>query len=279
MSLARALDAIVVPSPKPHALDVPAGAEARTIHTRLGRVSLAVEESRSYWQHARPGTPAAQLAEQAFEQRWFGNRRMPRVLVLLRTFAERFDAYPLALETLHRWRPADPTTRRNVCHWHTQLSDPLYRRFTGELLPGRWLRPEPTIDRDVIARWLDDTTGGQWSPPTSSRIASGLLAAATEAGLCAAGAGKHPLRIPRVSDEALTYLLYLLREIDRAGGVLESPYLRSLGLGGTLLEQRLRRLPALDYRRHGDLHDFGWRYPELLSWAEHKLELNPAGEA
>jgi len=33
-------------------------------------------------------------------------------------------------------------------------------------------------------------------------------------------------------DEALTYLLYLLREVDRDGGVLESSYLVSVGLGG-----------------------------------------------
>lgn len=241
-------------------------AELREIHTRLCRVSLAVEDARVYWLHARPGTPAPKLAEQAFAERWFGSRRLPRILVLLRTFAERFDAYPPALEVLHRWRPDDPATRRAICHWHTQLTDPLYRRFTSELLPGRWVRPDPTVDRDVVARWLDRLTAGRWAPSTNLRIAGGLLAAATEAGLCAPGSGQRLLTTPRVTDDALTYLLYLLREVDREGGVLASPYLVSLGLGGTLLEQHLRRLEALDYRRHGDLHDFGWRYANLLAW-------------
>jgi len=240
--------------------------EVREIHTRLGRVSLAVDDARVYWLHARPGTAGPELAEQAFAERWFGSRRLPRILVLLRTFAERFDAYPPALELLHRWRPDDPATRRALCHWHTQLSDPLYRRFTGELLPERRVRRAADVSRDVVARWLDRLTAGRWAPSTNLRLADGLLAAATEAGLCAPGCGRRPLRTPRVTDEALTYLLYLLREVDREGGLLESPYLVSVGLGGTLLEQQLRRLEALDYRRHGDLHDFGWRYENLLAW-------------
>lgn len=242
--------------------------ETRRIHTRLCRVSLGVDDAHVYWRHARPGTPAPELAEQAFTQRWFGSKRMSRILTLLRAFAERFDAYPPALEVLHRWCPADGVTRRAVCHWHTQLTDPLYRRFTGELLPARWARREPAVDRDATARWLDRLTEGRWAPSTNLRIAEGLLAAATEAGLCAPGPGRRGLKAPRVTDEALTYLLYLLRETDREGSLLESPYLVSVGLGGTLLEQHLRRLEALDYRRHGDLHDFGWRYASLRDWGE-----------
>lgn len=243
-------------------------AETREIHTRLCRVSLAVDDASVYWRRARPGTPAPELAETAFAERWFGAKRLPRVLVLLRTFAERFDAFPPALEALHQWRPEEAATRRAVCHWHTQLTDPLYRRFTAELLPARWARRDPTVDRDVAARWLDRLTAARWAPSTNLRIAEGLLAAATEAGLCAPGSGPRALTTPRVTDEALTYLLYLLREVDREGGVLESPYLVSVGLSGTVLEHHLRRLEALDYHRHGDLHDFGWRYESLLAWGE-----------
>ena len=34
-----------------------------------------------------------------------------------------------------------------------------------------------------------------------------------------------------------------------------------------VLEQRLRTLPALRFRRQGDLVDFGWQYPNLIDWA------------
>jgi hypothetical protein len=250
-----------------------AGGEVWTVHTRLNRVSLAVEDSRVYWRHARPGTPATALADAAFEERWFGNRSFHRVRILLRTFAQRFDAYPDALAVLHRWQPSDPGTRRLLCHWHTQLTDPLYRRYTGELLPERWGRRQPgsrqpAVDRDVTARWLDRQTGPRWSPATALRIANGLLAAATEAGLCAEGSGRRPLLPVAVPGEALTYLLYLLRPRAIEGTLLDNPYLRSVGLTGAALEQALRHLDALDYRRHGDLHDLGWRFDDLAVWAE-----------
>ena len=244
-----------------------AGSEVDAIHTRLNRVSLALEDSRTYWRHADPGTPAPSLAELGFEQRWFGNKSLRRVLLLLRTFAERFDVFPSALATLHRWCPTDPVTYRNLCHWHVQLSDPLYRRFTGEFLAARWARRDPAIDRDTTVRWIEDQVGDRWSPSTTRRLANGLLAAATEAGLCSEGAGHRPLIMPKVSDEALTYLLYLLRDVSFQGTLLENPYLSSLGLGGSLLEQRLRRLEALDYRRHGELHDFGWHDDNLAAWS------------
>jgi hypothetical protein len=46
----------------------------------------------------------------------------------------RFDAFPNALHVLQRWPHMSPDTRRVVCHWHLQLSDPLYRDFTGTFL-------------------------------------------------------------------------------------------------------------------------------------------------
>lgn len=250
--------------------------ESEKAHARLRQVSLAVEESWLYWQHARPDVAANSRVEQAFAERWFGSKRMSRVRVLLYTFAERFDAYPPALEVLHLWCPTDLDTRRAICHWHTQLSDPFYRRFTGDFLPSRWSRREPTVDSDAIVRWVEGEVGERWSPATTLRYAQGLLAAATEAGLCREGAGKRALMAPRVPDDALTYLLYLLRAIDRRGGMLDSPYLTSVSLGGVLLEQQLRRLSALSYRRHGELHDFGWRFDDLRAWARASFDLTSA---
>jgi len=40
-----------------------------------------------------------------------------------------------------------------------------------------------------------------------------------------------------------------------------------VGLGGTLLEDRLRDLPELAFQRQGDLVDFGWRHADLAAWA------------
>ena len=63
-------------------------------------------------------------------------------------------------------------------------------------------------------------------------------------------------------------MLYTLRGIRFEGTLLENPYLASLGLTEMFLEQRLRALPGVTFRRMGDLLDFDWSYPTLAAWAE-----------
>ena len=74
--------------------------------------------------------------------------------------------------------------------------------------------------------------------------------------------------LPRVPDDALEYLMYLLREVSFAGNLLDNGYLQSVGLCGELLEERLVALPGLRFRRQGDLIDFGWRYAHLADWTD-----------
>jgi hypothetical protein len=251
----------------------PHGAEVREVHTRLLRMALAPEESRAYWEHVRPEVPPDQRAVVAFEERWFGNKSMARVRELLATFRQRFDAYPMALEVLRHWRPSDPATRLNLCHWHMQLTDPLYRAFTGTFLEQRHLRPQPSVDRDVTVRWMHQMFDGRWGSATVIRIATGLLTCATTAGLCTPGTQGRRLTSPKVTDDALAYLLYLLRHMVFEGSLLDNPYLASVGLTGGVLEQRLRRLPGMAFRRMGELWDFGWQYADLQAWAQHTLAL------
>jgi hypothetical protein len=39
-----------------------------------------------------------------------------------------------------------------------------------------------------------------------------------------------------------------------------------------VLEDRLRGLPGLRFRRQGDLIEFGWRYADLAAWGAANLE-------
>ncbi len=126
------------------------GSEVTEIHTQLIRFALGVEESRSYWEHIDPSVPPADRALLAFEQRWFGSKSLERIRFLLTSFAKRYDAFPEALAVLRRWRGMDASTRQLVCHWHLQLSDPLYRRFTGDFLVARRGLREPKIDCDIV---------------------------------------------------------------------------------------------------------------------------------
>lgn len=242
------------------------GAETTEVHTRLLKCALEVGDSRAYWQHTRPGALAA--PQEAFEAYWFGAKSLARVKILLTNFRARFDAFPPALRALHRWRHMEPDTRTLICHWHLQLSDPLYRAFTGEYLVRRREGLRPDVTRDLVVAWVGEQGPGRWTMATHIKFSTNLLSAAFSAGLVGSNRDPRPLTFPRVSDSALTYAAYLLREIGFDGTLLDNPYLRSVGMDGGLLEDRLRGLTDLHFQRQGDLVDFGWRYPSLEAWAD-----------
>ena len=254
----------------PPASSPPAGIPGETteVHTRILRVSLGVEEARSYWEHADLAVPFAQRPVTAFEQRWFGGKSLDRVRFLLSTFRERFDAFPEALPALRRLALAEPVTRQILCHFHVQLSDPIYRRFTGEFLVKRRSLRNLDVDRDSALRWLRDEYPHRWSVATEVQFASKLLSTASEAGLVTAKTDPRTILVSKVPDLALSYVLQSLRAIRFEGTMLANPYLASLSLSDSFLEQRLRALPSVTFRRMGDLLDFEWDYPNLLAWAE-----------
>jgi hypothetical protein len=207
----------------------------------------------------------------AFEQRWFGNKSLERVKFLLASFVDRYDPYPEALATLRRWRSMDATTRELICHWHLQLSDPLYRRFTGKFLVERRGLREAKVDRDVALRWVKSEFPERWSEATRVQFASKLLSAASEAGLISAKRDPRSLLLPKVPDLALAYLLHLLRSIRFEGTLTENPYLASVGLVEGFLDQRLRALPGITFRRMAHLTELEWEAPTLTAWAEAAL--------
>ena len=102
---------------------------------------------------------------------------------------------------------------------------------------------------------------------TRIQFASKLLSAVFSAGLVGANRDPRPVLIPRVPDEALEYLMYLLREVEFEGTLLQNPYLASVGCEAPSLEDRLRGLPGMAFRRQGDLLEFGWRFTDLHAWA------------
>lgn len=243
--------------------------EVAKVHTGLQKATLQIEASREYWSRADGREPVT--ARQAFEESWFGHRSLSRTRELLIHLAARYDAFPPALQVLHRWRTMEPDTRRLICHWHLQLSDPLYRDFTGEFLVERRESVRPEVTRDVVTAWVTARSGERWAVSTRLKFASRLLSSAFSAGLLSSNQGARPIQTPRVGDRALEYLLYLLRRVEFEGSLLVNPYLRSVGLEGQPLEDRLRKLPALRFRRQGDLTEFGWVHADLLSWATESL--------
>jgi hypothetical protein len=260
----------VTPSRSTIGTAVASAAEATEIHTRILRLALGIEDSRRYWEHFDPSIPVADRPRVAFEGRWFGAKSMERVRYLLTSFQARYDAFPNALPALARWRSMDVASRQVICHWHAQLSDPLYRRFSDQFLNQRRALPTPRVDRDAVLRWLRTEYPDRWSEATLIQFASKLLSAALEAGLV----GKRDprtLHFPKVSDRALAYLLYLLRGTRFDGTMTANPYLRSVGLDEDLLLSRARSLPGLRIRSMMHLVEIDWTYPDLAAWAREVL--------
>ena len=240
--------------------------ETTEVHARLIKAGLELDASRAYWTHA-DGRRTVQ-AQEAFDGFWFGARSLDRVKDLLSNMQVRYDAYPDALATLHLWRDMAPDIRRLVCLWHLMLADPVYRTFAGAFLPERLDRGTNEVRVDLVTTWIARLTGERWTTPTRKRVASSLMSAARDAGLTESGREPRALTLPRVPDDALTYLLYLLRGVTIEGTLLRNPYLASVGLQGDALASRLRSLRDLTYARQADLTDLDWHYPNLRAWAE-----------
>lgn len=243
--------------------------ETVAVHTRLQKCTLEVDNSREFW--ARVGLGETPTVQVAFDECWFGARSFERTAEILSHLRARFEPYPEALQVLASWPDMGPETRRLVCHWHLQLSDPLYRAFTGHFLVERRQRTRATVTRDLATAWVHGRQPGRWSLATRIQFASKLLSAAAAAGLVEGKRDPRPLLYPRVDDPALAYVVYLLRSVDYAGTLLANPYLASVGLEGVELEERLRRLEGLSFSRQGDLVDLAWSYPSLAAWASHSL--------
>jgi len=242
--------------------------EAIEVHTGILRIALGIEDSRSYWEHVDPAVTPSRRAAMAFEQRWFGSKSLDRIRFLLSNFALRYDAFPDALSVLRRWRAMDASVRQLICHWHLQLSDPIYRRFAGEFLVERRGLRDPKVDRAVVLRWVKTQFPDRWSESTCVQFASKLLSAASEAGLVSSGRDPRGLLLSKVPDLALAYLLHVLRGVRFAGTMAENPYLASVGLTDGVLDQRLRALPGLRYRRMGVLTELDWEAATLTAWAD-----------
>ena len=241
--------------------------EATVVHTYLLRLALAVEDTSSYWERLDSSVPIPKRAKAAFEQQWFGAMSLDRVRYLITSFVVRYDTFPNALTVLSRWPSMDISTRQVICHWHLQLSDPIYRRFTGELLPKRRALREPNVDRDITLQWLKAEFPDKWSESTCFQLAGKLLTAAREAGLVSRR-DPRTLSFPRVSDHALAYLLYLLRETRFEGTLTSSPYLKSVGLDEHLMTQRMPSLPGVALRKASGGLVFDWAHKDLASWVK-----------
>lgn len=246
---------------------LPFSNEVTEVHTRILRLSLAVEESRAYWDRVDPRVPLDARPAIAIAEGWFPGRSEARVRYLVAACAERFDAFPDGLEALRRWRTIDDACARVVTHVHLMLSDPLYRAFNVELLALR--RRGGPLDRDVAAQWVETRAPGRWAGVTARQAAQKLLAAAHEAGLLTAKDPRQLLEL-QVPDLALAYVMQMLRGVRHEGTTLANVYLASMGFapGDAAARERLASIGPLGVRVKGDGEPV-FADPDVVAWARH----------
>lgn len=237
--------------------------ENTQVHTGLLRFTLGIDESRAYWAQVDPKVSPSSL--QVFEESWFPHKSQSRVVLIMRALRMRYQAYPAALEALHAWPNMDLYSATVIAHWHTQLADPLYRRFSAWVAQRRITGPG-TIRKAEVVRWLENEYPERWAATTMGTWATKLLAAAAEVGLVSSRRDPRPLACPRVNDQALTYILYLLRELRFQGSMVDNPYLSSVGLDGGVLADRIGQLPDISLNRMGDLVELTFKAPSLVEW-------------
>jgi hypothetical protein len=250
-------------------------AETNTIHTRILRCMLAVDDSYAYWQRVDTAVPIGERARQAFERRWFGTKSEARIRTMMTDMTERFDAYPEALGLFHEIGTVPAHLRPYICHLHTQLADPIYRRFTGKMLPNRRDQGQTSIDRDVVARWIDSLEPGRWSPSTCQKFGSNLLATASDAGLVVGKKDPRKIPVPATPDVALGYATYLLRDVQILGTLERNPYLRSLGVDADGFGRLGARVPGLRITELGGVFDIAWLEASLRDWGMRHLGGSP----
>ena len=243
-------------------------------HTHILRVMLSVDDCIAFWNANSDELSRDERVQAAFSGHWFGAKSEMRVRTLLSDMALRFDEFPSALAAIRIWNPPREIAPW-ICHFHTQLIDPVYRKFTGDLLPTRTLQGYATIDREVVARWVQEQWPGRWSPATCMKFGGNMLATALEAGLLKERRDPRKHLQPRAPRLAVEYLLYLLRETSIKGTILESQYLRCLAHSREDLSDLFRKLESVKLSALGEIQHFDWLYPNLISWAEAQAKQNP----
>jgi len=201
--------------------------EVQTPHTGLLRLGLALPQSVIFWQRATQDSTLKALQEQAVTEHWFDGLSDARTRYIVGQLSKRFPYE--ARRELGFGKGLEPRQAQLICHWHLQLTDPVYRRFTSEYLLSRWTSPHASVELEGVIKWVSGLPlAKDWKTVTVRRMGSGLLSAATEAGLCQ-GSGKKEkvLRVPPVEPEDKRYLLSLLSGAGASTSL--SMYLSSVG--------------------------------------------------
>jgi hypothetical protein len=195
----------------------------------------------SHWDASIP--PAINL-ERIRNQNVFGKASKSRVDDILAIFKQRYlsdSGVAAALAVLVQGHVRTEIVRP-LLYFHSCQSDRLLHDVVIRVLEPKWTAgalevDTPEIER-VLSRWVaDGLTVGQWSPPTTRRIAHGLLATLRDFGVLE-GAARKRLTHPYLPPEAFGYAALSLQRSGLSGRALvESPEWRLFFLSPEAVER------------------------------------------
>ena len=245
--------------------------ETTKIHTRLLRATLLEEHSQSFWKHFKQDETEDNV-ETAYNNYWFGSANKATIRRTLSNFYVRYTEFPNCLSVLKKWTDIDIRERILICHWHLQLSDVLYRKFTSEFIPSRFIYTPAAFHKDQVQQWVYGFMGEKWAGSTQAQLASKMLSCIRSVGYVSKDTTNTiELRYPSVNQRALQYILYALREIEFQGSLLENPYLKSVGLTGSFLISQINQTSTISVNQLGDVTSLEWKYPTLLEWSNQEI--------
>lgn len=188
-------------------------------------------------------SPAVNL-ERIRNQNVLAKASRSRVDDILAIFRQRYLSDPEVVGALSVLTQAHVRMEivRPLLYFHSCQSDRLLHDVVTRVLEPKWTAgglevDTPELER-VLSRWVaDGLTVGEWSPPTTRRVAHGLLATLRDFGVLE-GAARKRLTHPYLPPEALSYVALCLQRIGLRGRVLvESPEWRLFFLNPDAVER------------------------------------------
>jgi hypothetical protein len=218
--------------------------EQKPYSSRIIKAGALLADTTLLLSHWDASVSSADNLDRIRNQNLFGKASRSRVEDILAIFRQRYLSDPGVAVALSALVQAHVHLEivRPLLYFHSCQSDRLLHDVVVRKLEPKWAAGEfevnvPEIE-SVLDRWADEgLTVGTWSPPTTRRIAHGLLATLRDFGILE-GAARKRLTHPYLPPEAFAYIaLYFRRGGTSGRALVDDPEWRLFFLGPDAVER------------------------------------------
>ena len=218
--------------------------ERKPYSSRIIKAGALLADTTLLLSHWDATVSSADNLDRIRNQNLFGKASRSRVEDILAIFRQRYLSDPGVAVALSALVQAHVHMEivRPLLYFHSCQSDRLLHDTVIRVLEPKWAAGELEVDvpeiESVLVRWADEgLTVGAWSPPTTRRIAHGLLATLRDFGVLE-GAVHKRLTHPYLPPEAFAYIaLYFRRSGTSGRALVDDPEWRLFFLGPDAVER------------------------------------------